>query len=87
VCGRTFARAAALGAHRRRAHGIAGTSAASRAKTTPTRRASSRRDGSSGADRDGLLALIFPQGIPARQNVMREVNSWLDEADRLTRLR
>jgi hypothetical protein len=87
VCGRTFGRAAALGAHRRRAHGIAGASAASRAKAATTRRASSRRDGSTGADHDALLALLFPQGIPPRENVMRELNRWLDEADRLSRLR
>ena len=35
-CGRTFTRAAALGAHRRRAHGVIGSSAQARAKRTRT---------------------------------------------------
>jgi hypothetical protein len=30
---------------------------------------------------------LFPQGIPPRENVIRQVNQWLDEADRLGRLR
>ena len=101
VCGRTFGRAAALGAHRRRAHGIPGTSAratraATPASTTRARAAASRdgaraaasRDGhGTGADRDALLATLFPQGIPARENVIRSVDTWLKEADRLSGLR
>jgi hypothetical protein len=39
-CGRTFSRAAALGAHRRRAHGVAG--ATTRARATPTTSARAR---------------------------------------------
>ena len=34
-----------------------------------------------------LLAVIFPAGIPPRQDVIRAVNNWLDEAERLARLR
>jgi len=97
-CGRTFSRPAALGAHRRRAHGVPGASASAagsratraRGRTTARRsaqrpaRASATRDG---IDRDTLLAALFPQGIPPRENVIREVNRWLDEADRLVRLR
>jgi predicted RNA-binding Zn-ribbon protein involved in translation (DUF1610 family) len=96
-CGRTFARAAALGAHRRRAHGIAGQSAAARRNratrrgagaATGVRRAS--RDGASaagGANRDQLLRSLFPAGVPPREDVIRAVNEWLDEADRLVGLR
>ena len=38
-CGRTFGRAAALGAHRRQAHGVLGASAQSRSRRSGTRRA------------------------------------------------
>ena len=92
VCGRTFGRAAALGAHRRRAHGIPGTSAratraATPARTTRARASASRAGHGTGADRDALLATLFPQGIPARENVIRSVDTWLKEADRLSGLR
>jgi hypothetical protein len=30
---------------------------------------------------------LFPAGIPAREDVIRSINSWLDEADRLARIR
>jgi C2H2-type zinc finger len=90
VCGRTFGRAAALGAHRRRAHGIPGAASTVRASKTrtPRARASATRDGrAAGANRDTLLAALFPQGIPPRENVMRAVDTWLQEADRLSRMR
>jgi hypothetical protein len=38
-------------------------------------------------DRDALLNALFPSGIPARENVIREVGAWLDEAERLSRTR
>jgi hypothetical protein len=38
-------------------------------------------------NRDALLSSIFPNGIPPREDVIRAVNSWLDEADRLARIR
>lgn len=116
-CGRAFARPQALGAHRRAAHGIAGTSRSSaprrgrrQARATPAQAtgaaaaqprqpsSSRRRTGSSSrrsttrterpsADRDALLQALFPNGIPARENVIRAVNAWLDEADRLAKMR
>ncbi len=142
-CGKTFTRPASLGAHRNRAHGIAGASAvaranakkatragkaaaarsasrgktaarstpaASRRKTTgsprpaaavkrqatsrpPTARpaGSTRRRSSNGqhapVDRDKLLQSLFPTGIPAREDAIRQVNAWLDEAERLARMR
>lgn len=80
-CGRTFGRAAALGAHRRRAHGVAGTSAGRR---TSSRRAPAARDGGGGrVNRDALLRTLFPNGVPPREDVLRAVNQWLDEAERL----
>jgi uncharacterized C2H2 Zn-finger protein len=104
-CGRTFTRAAAMGAHRRQAHGVVGTSAQSRARKTratatsrlgaPKRRqrktASATRSRSSvrngAVNRDALLKSLFPDGIPAKESVIHDVNSWLDEAERLARLR
>ncbi len=116
-CGRTFARAAALGAHRRQAHGVAGASSRSRtaARRSNTTSASSatgrvgrraaaarrpsprprvtvsssegRRRPAISADRDVLLKTLFPNGIPPKEEVIRAVNSWLDEAERLARMR
>ncbi len=119
-CGRSFTRAAALGAHRSRAHGVAGQSAQAkknrarrqsttrrrtatatsrRSETTTTRRRSAsqtstspRRQPASAAsgdriDRDALLEALFPNGMPAREQVIRAVSGWLDDAERLTRMR
>lgn len=107
-CGRTFARAAALGAHRSRVHGVAGSSASansaarkrrprlnavsatrrptqSRATRSTTNHSSARTE--SGVNRDALLAALFPNGMPAREAVIREVAAWLDHAERLSALR
>jgi predicted RNA-binding Zn-ribbon protein involved in translation (DUF1610 family) len=96
-CGRTFTRAAALGAHRRQAHGVAGSSAnaaiaaRSRNATKPNSSRAGAPDGRGKAEaslnRDALLASVFPAGIPAKETVIRAVNSWLDEAERLAQLR
>ena len=100
-CGRTFARAAALGAHRNRAHGIAGRSAqatkrrgragrASSARRNSTAKATTRSPKSAsrdGIDRDALLTMLFPDGVPAREEVIRAAGGWLDEAERLSRTR
>jgi len=97
-CGRSFARAAALGAHRRSAHGITGASssaaaARSRAAGRPTS-AQPRRPRRTTADvqrrvvnRDVLLRSLFPNGIPATEQALQQVNAWLEQAERLTRLR
>jgi predicted RNA-binding Zn-ribbon protein involved in translation (DUF1610 family) len=50
----------------------------------PARRSSAPSNG--GVNRDALLQTLFPNGIPAKESVIRSVNSWLDEAERLTRL-
>jgi hypothetical protein len=125
-CGRSFARAAALGAHRRSAHGITGASssaARARANTASARRrtptaarrgpapattaaaarsrvasrptsAQQGRPRRSTADgqrrlvnRDALLRSLFPNGIPATEQALQQVNAWLEQAERLTRLR
>jgi predicted RNA-binding Zn-ribbon protein involved in translation (DUF1610 family) len=105
-CGRTFTRAAALGAHRKQTHGVAGTSAGSAAarkrRTGRTRtgasagtrgasrtsqRGGARRSQSDGVNRDSLIAAIFPQGVPPKESVIREVSKWLDDAERLMKLR
>ena len=99
-CGKTFTRAAALGAHRKMSHGVAGTSAnASRNRRSTSGRgrtsaaATRSRDatttatnsGAQSIDRDALLRTLFPNGIPPRQDVIKQVNAWLEEADRLAR--
>ena len=108
-CGKTFTRAASLGAHRNRAHGVAGASTraqrtrrghthgggttrrsavvqTTRQQTTRARRrSSSSDDGRSGINRDALLQSIFPNGVPAREEVIRRANAWLDEAEQLAR--
>ena len=76
-CGKSFTRAASLGAHRNRAHGISGASSSRRARPATPRRTAGT------VDRDALLASLFPNGIPARERLIREVNAWLDEAERL----
>ena len=106
-CGRSFTRAAALGAHRSRAHGVAGSSRRTRVRTrgstvaasgertreraqtrtSTTNRSRSRSRGERTINRDQLLQALFPEGIPAKESVIRSVNSWLDEAERLARMR
>jgi len=101
-CARTFSRAAALGAHRRRAHGVAGTSANAkraarrergassgpRATTRPrTGAASPGGTQKNASNRDALLESLFPNGVPPREDVIRAVGLWLDEADRLAAMR
>jgi hypothetical protein len=41
------------------------------------------RAGRGSVNRDALLQTIFPNGLPAREEVIRRVNVWLDEAERL----
>jgi hypothetical protein len=104
-CGKSFTRPAALGAHRKMTHGVAGSSANATAnrKRTATRTRSANAGGTTGAprraasaattrgnggiDRDALLRALFPNGIPPRQDVIGQVNAWLDEAERLARAR
>jgi hypothetical protein len=95
-CGRSFTRPAALGAHRR-SHGVTGTSAnATRTRTTRntrtrgTAQSTSRRSTANpgtGINRDALLQALFPAGIPAREDTIRELNAWLDQAEQIARAR
>ncbi len=99
-CGKKFTRAASLGAHRNRAHGVPGASTRNTTsavattrqipktrtrKTTATSAAQNRRT-SGAVNRDALLRALFPHGIPAKEQVIRDVNAWLDQAERLARL-
>jgi hypothetical protein len=64
--------------------------AGSGSSRTGTRGGGASREQSAGngkVDTDGLLAALFPSGIPARRDVIRRVNAWLDEAERLASLR
>jgi hypothetical protein len=113
-CGKTFTRAASLGAHRNRAHGIIGASKRRTTNATPTttgtsgkgrgsaRRSTTRRsttstaaatpsrarrpDGRSTVDRNQLLQALFPKGVPPREDVIRRISGWLDEAEQLAKL-
>jgi Zinc finger, C2H2 type len=113
-CGKRFRSPAGLGSHRRRAHGVVGATAKSRARSVAAgeraasagrrisasngggssrsgasaarvRRSggSARRDGA--VNRDALLQALFPNGVPPRESVIRDLNAWLDEAERLAR--
>jgi hypothetical protein len=105
-CGKTFTRAAALGAHRRMTHGVVGTSANATANRQTTSSRSRRRATTSSAsngrarrstraaaapstsvDRDALLRMLFPNGIPPREELIGQLNNWLNEAERLARSR
>jgi hypothetical protein len=95
-CSKIFTRAAALGAHRKMTHGVAGTSKNATSKTTTGKRsttASPRRtratpsNGTRSVDRDALLRALFPDGIPPREELIGQLNSWLNEAERLARSR
>jgi uncharacterized C2H2 Zn-finger protein len=108
-CGKEFSRAASLGAHRNRAHGVAGsssnagrtrratrgtggTSASSRSGATGNRRTTRQgftpqRPRNGVVDRDALLEALFPEGVPPRENVIRELGAWLDQAEQLVKLR
>ncbi len=50
-------------------------------------RARSTASADSRLDRDALLRIVFPTGIPVRDDVIRYVSRWLDEAEMLARLR
>lgn len=111
-CGKTFNRAASLGAHRSRAHGVRGASsrrtrragsagnggatrrrggASVQLSQPPARRRRTRRASSSGnaaeVDRDRLLQTLFPNGLPAREEVIRRANAWLDDAEQLAKMK
>jgi len=59
---------------------------AAKRRRTSRRATATNRTGQT-IDRDALLALVYPNGIPARENVIRAASSWLDEAERLARER
>jgi hypothetical protein len=36
-------------------------------------------------DRDTLLRALFPNGIPASESIIRDLSSWLDQAEQLAK--
>jgi|SRR5207244_141974 len=100
-CGRKFKRPSALGAHRWQAHRVAGSSPQARSRRRTAKAATGgpastgpvgneTRTAAAGdfvVDRDALLRIVFPNGIPVRDDVIRTVSRWLDEAEMLARLR
>jgi hypothetical protein len=63
----------------------AATSTGSRRRTRG--RSSGISQGNAGRDvnRDALLQALFPNGVPAREEVIRRANAWLDEAEQLAK--
>ena len=99
-CGRKFKRPSALGAHRWQAHRVAGSSPQARSRRRTGKAAGGRSSAASlgtetrspapgdfVVDRDALLRVVFPNGIPVRDDVILTVSRWLDEAEMLARLR
>jgi hypothetical protein len=87
-CGRPFARPSALGAHRWQAHRVKGTSPQARSRRRVAQAvADSVDDAQPAVDRDALLRIVFPNGIPVRDDVIKAVTRWLDEAELLARVR
>ena len=83
-----------------RTHGVAGTSRAARATAAPASAKSGARGGASKRpgrrsnrsagthfDRDKVLAAVFPNGVPPKADVIAALAPWLDEAERLSRMR
>jgi uncharacterized C2H2 Zn-finger protein len=89
-CGKTFDRAASLGAHRNRAHGVIGASkrgaARRRGSKRPATTATRGRQPGASIDRNQLLQALFPNGVPPREDVIRRIGNWLDEAEQLAKL-
>ena len=100
-CGRKFKRPSALGAHRWQAHRVAGSSPQARSRRRTGKSAAGGRTSAASlgteartpatgdfvVDRDALLRIVFPNGIPVRDDVIRTVSRWLDEAEMLAQLR
>jgi len=58
----------------------------STASASSRRSRSARSDGNQ-FDRDKLLGVLFPEGVPAKVGVIEALTPWLDEAERLSRMR
>jgi hypothetical protein len=58
-------------------------------QATRQQRARGRAGASDGAqggiNRDRLLQTLFPNGVPAQEEVIRRASAWLDEAEKLAR--
>jgi len=55
--------------------------------TTSRPRSRSSQENGRQFDRDRLLSVLFPQGVPAKVSVIQALTPWLDEAERLSRMR
>jgi len=67
----------------RRAATAKATAAGARAARTRRNTPAAQRPS---VNRDALLETLFPDGIPAREQVIRALNAWLDEAERLAQM-
>src|SRR5205814_688042 len=80
------AQAAARASRGKRSRRGRATSAQARPAAASTNR-SSAETRSDGINRHALLSALFPNGIPPREEVIRSLNEWLDEGERLAKLR
>lgn len=74
--------AAAKTTRTRRARQTSRRAATATAQTNGTQ-ATRTRPTTAGVDRDALLATLFPNGVPPRESVIRELAAWLDQAEKL----
>ena len=61
-------------------------SANAREASADAREATASKHGAT-VDRDALLKMLFPHGVPAREEVIRAATDWLDAAERLANMR
>lgn len=86
---KSFGTAQALGAHRNRSHGVAGKNA-KKNKRQPQQAqpvAAVVKTPRKSLDRNKLLGLIFPDGIPAKAEMLTEIEKLLQDAARLSRVK
>jgi hypothetical protein len=54
---------------------------------SPARSRRSSNGAATSVNRDALLRALFPNGMPAREDVVRAATAWLDQAEQLARMR
>ena len=91
--GRNPAAGSAATRSRRTAASAATAASSGRSATSSNGRRRARSRSTAGArqaaglDRDALLRVVFPAGVPARAEVIAALTPWLEGATRLARLR
>jgi hypothetical protein len=86
VPGGKRARASAGAKSRAAKAGARGRGGAAGGRSSGARTRSSQGEGGQ-VDRDQLLAVVFPNGVPAKVSVIEALAPWLAEGERLSRMR